>query len=79
MENGAMQDHHLIRMGNQIATFFESFPDQQEALRELALHLKRFWPPQMRRALLSLLDTGQGEQAHRLLVPAVQMHRDLLE
>ena len=37
-----MNDSQLIRMGNQIATFFESFPDRQEGLRETALHLKKF-------------------------------------
>ncbi len=74
-----MNDSQLIRMGNQIATFFESFPDRQEGLRETALHLKKFWTPAMRQQLLARLDAGPREQAGPMLVAAVQAHRGLIE
>ena len=43
-----MNSSNLIRMANQIGTFFESQPDRNEALEGLAQHLQRFWEPRMR-------------------------------
>ena len=74
-----MQDSNLTRMGNQIATFFDSMPDRQEALLDLATHLKKFWEPRMRRAFLAEFDAGHIAGMHPLLVCALKRHRDLLE
>lgn len=74
-----MQASQLIRMGNQIAGFFDSFPDRDEAVREVAVHLKKFWPPAMRQALLAQLDGAGAAAAHGLLAAAVQAHRQLIE
>jgi formate dehydrogenase subunit delta len=40
----------LARMANDIAAFFAAYPPE-EAQREIASHLNRFWEPRMRRAL----------------------------
>ena len=65
-----MADDNLTRMGNQIATFFDSMPDRQEALLDLATHLKKFWEPRMRHDFLARIVgerdgctvlVGQGE------------------
>lgn len=53
-----MNAEHLIRMANQIGTFFESQPDRTEALAGIASHLQKFWAPRMRRQLLALWDAG---------------------
>ena len=45
-----MQDVDLIRMINQIAVFFDSYPSGQ-AVTETANHLKKFWDPRMRRQI----------------------------
>lgn len=74
-----MNDTQLIRMGNQIATFFESFPDRPEGLRETASHLRKFWTPAMRQQLLARLDAGPCAQASAMLVAAVQAHRGLIQ
>lgn len=79
METDAMQDNNLTRMGNQIATFFDSMPDRQEALLDLATHLKKFWEPRMRREFLSGIDGGHTAGMHPMLVAAVKQHRGLLE
>ena len=50
----------LLRMGQQIAEFFTSYPDQQEAVQEVALHLKKFWPPSMRQALRRHLEDASA-------------------
>lgn len=45
-----MQPDKLIRMANQIATFFATQPGSDQAER-VATHLKDFWGPDMRRDL----------------------------
>ena len=74
-----MQDDSLTHMGNQIATFFDSMPDRQEALVELATHLKKFWDPRMRRELLARIDAGSVTAMHPMLLLAANQHRELLE
>ncbi|WP_373356413.1 formate dehydrogenase subunit delta [Pseudoroseicyclus sp. CXY001] len=52
-----MQSDKIVRMANQIATFFASQPGGDAAER-VAGHLKDFWSPQMRRDLFSIVDGG---------------------
>jgi formate dehydrogenase subunit delta len=51
-----MNEQHLIEMANRIGEFFESMPDHDEALAGIADHIRRFWEPRMRRAILATLD-----------------------
>ena len=51
-----MDNQHLIVMANQIGAFFASMPDHDEALAGVADHIRRFWEPRMRRAILAALD-----------------------
>jgi formate dehydrogenase subunit delta len=50
-----MQREELVRMANQIAQFFEPYPEN-EAVDGVADHLKRFWSPAMRTQLLEYLN-----------------------
>ncbi|MCA7951284.1 formate dehydrogenase subunit delta [Burkholderia seminalis] len=73
-----MDQGHLIDMANQIGAFFESMPDRDEALAGIADHLRRFWEPRMRRALLAALDDPTSEGAQRaapIVRDAVAAHR----
>lgn len=45
-----MATDKLVRMANQIATFFATQPGQDQAER-VAAHLRDFWAPEMRAAL----------------------------
>lgn len=72
-------DDNLIRMANQIGTFFESMPDRTEALEGIATHLKKFWDPRMRRAFLALVDGASSSQASEIVRSAVHAHRGLIE
>jgi len=72
-----MNPEHLIRMANQIGTFFESQPDRAEALEGIASHIKKFWEPRMRREFLALLDEG-GEGVSPIVREALGQHRALL-
>ena len=74
-----MNGDNLIRMANQIGVFFESMPDRAEAEEGLALHLKKFWDPRMRRAFLELVDDAARRQELRAIVQAaVRQHRAML-
>lgn len=59
-----MDDAKMIRMANQIATFFRSQPGDQAALT--AAHINDFWEPRMRAQLLAHLEAG-GEGLDDLL------------
>ena len=73
-----MNNDNLIRMANQIGAFFESMPDRQEASKDLATHIKKFWDPRMRRAFLELIDGNAGAQISDIVRTAVRDHRALL-
>jgi formate dehydrogenase subunit delta len=66
-------------MANQIGSFFESYPDQVEASAEIANHLRKFWEPRMRRAMLKHVDEHQGEGLDAIVLAAIRTHRQSLE
>lgn len=51
-----MQAEKLVRMANQIATFFKA--QGSNAPAEVADHLAKFWDPRMRKAILAHVDQG---------------------
>ena len=65
----------LVTMANQIGAFFETMPDRQQALADIAAHLQRFWEPRMRRALLQYVDEHGGTQLDGIVLQALRMHR----
>jgi formate dehydrogenase subunit delta len=76
-----MHTDHLIRMANQIGSFFEAMPDRAEALEGAARHIHNFWEPRMRRALLAHVDApveADGELSP-FVAEAVRRHRSMLE
>ncbi|NRO97357.1 formate dehydrogenase [Paraburkholderia sp. NMBU_R16] len=58
-----MNEQHLIEMANRIGEFFESMPNRDEALAGISEHIRRFWEPRMRRAILATLDDAQASAA----------------
>ncbi|WP_454720258.1 MULTISPECIES: formate dehydrogenase subunit delta [Cupriavidus] len=73
-----MNTDNLVKMANQIGTFFSAMPDREEALTDIASHIKRFWDPRMRRALLAQVDGGQADGLDDIVRQAVMRHRGLL-
>jgi formate dehydrogenase subunit delta len=64
----------LIRMANQIATFFLSQPENVRA-EGVATHINKFWEPRMRRQLFEHIDRG-GEGLLPLVLDASKLiHR----
>ena len=72
-------DAQLVRMANQIGTFFESMPDRQEALEGVAKHLKKFWDPRMREALLARVDADSTPPVSAMVLAAIHAHRALIQ
>jgi len=60
-----MDIENLVSMANQIGSFYETMPDRNKALSDIADHIKKFWEPRMRRELLAYIDVP-GQHAHEL-------------
>lgn len=69
---------NLVRMANRIGQFFEAMPDRQQALKDIASHIHRFWEPRMRRQILEHLDQKNGEGLSDIVNAALACHRQLL-
>ncbi|MBU6956578.1 formate dehydrogenase subunit delta [Pseudomonas sp. CVAP len=66
-----MSTANLIKMANQIAQYFASEPDQQQAVLDVRNHLKMYWTPGMRKELLAWQTEHQGADLHPLVQSAV--------
>ena len=42
----------LIKMANEIGEFFDGASEPQQAVRDVAAHLKRYWEPRMRAQII---------------------------
>lgn len=73
-----MDAHKLVKMVNEIASFFEAEPDRNAALEAVAGHLKRFWDPRMRREIVRFVDEQGGEGLRETALLAIRTHRDKL-
>lgn len=52
-----MSDNEIVRMANDIANFFTAYP-HDEAVADVAQHIRDFWDPRMRRAMSEHLAAG---------------------
>jgi formate dehydrogenase subunit delta len=73
-----MDVNNLIRMANKIGQFFDSMPNREQAIKDIAMHLKRFWEPRMRRAILECIDQKQDAEMSAIVREAITSHRALL-
>lgn len=69
-----MEVEKLIKMANQIGDFFEAHPDEEEAKREIAAHLKKFWNSVMLQSLNAHVQSQQGQGLHPKVLAAIQQH-----
>jgi formate dehydrogenase subunit delta len=69
---------NLVKMANQIGSFFETMQDHDKALADVAKHLKNFWAPTMRRALLDHVEQEGGSDLRPIVLEAVKRHWDTL-
>ncbi len=60
----------MIKMANEISDFFRGATPEQ-ASRDVAAHLRRYWDPRMRRQMLSYLDERKGAGLSDIALAAV--------
>ncbi len=70
-----MEIQHLIRMANDIASFFEAEPDQSKGAKGVADHLKSFWDPRMRRQILGYAEQHDGAGLKEIVLTALRTYR----
>ena len=56
-----MHSDYLIRMANDIGHFFISSAPPDEAARNIQAHIKRFWDPRMRNAIIAHYRAGGSD------------------
>ena len=64
----------LVRMANQIATFFHSKP-REEGIAGVAEHINKFWEPRMRRQFFEMLDDGSGDYDELVVAASALIRR----
>jgi len=71
------QTAQLVKMANQIGTFFEAQTpsDPEAATQAIAAHLKSFWAPSMRIQLLTHLDDEAATHLLPIVASAVRSNR----
>lgn len=65
-----MNNDRLITMANQIADFFQSYPEA-EAIDGISVHIHKFWDPRMRKGIFDHLNAG-GAGLKPITVKALQ-------
>jgi formate dehydrogenase subunit delta len=69
-----MNHDNLIKMANQIGTFFESMPDREAATRDVANHIRATWEPRMVDALRQRIEGNDGGEVLEIVRRALQVH-----
>ncbi len=72
-----MNIKQLITMANQIGDFFVAYPDQEQAQKEIAEHLKKFWALQMRVQLKTHIDQTTNSGLHPLVEAAINKYQQV--
>jgi formate dehydrogenase subunit delta len=67
-----MKLEKLIVMANQIGAFFEAMPDREQAVADVASHLRRSWEPRMRQQILASLGTADEARLKPLVREALR-------
>lgn len=73
-----MNTERLIQMANSIGEFFAAWPDAEEARRDLAAHIQRYWEPRMRRGLYEHITLAHGEGLSDIVLQALRNPRSEL-
>jgi formate dehydrogenase subunit delta len=68
-----MNSEKLIKMANQIGDFFATMPDQEQAAKEMAEHLNKFWEPRMRKTLLKHIQLSGDDALNPVVRKAIRL------
>jgi formate dehydrogenase subunit delta len=69
-----MKTETLIKMANQIGDFFEPHPNVEQAKRDIAEHLNKFWALEMRQQIAQYVAEKQGAGLHAKVAAAISAH-----
>jgi formate dehydrogenase subunit delta len=69
-----MDVQRLVKMANDIGSFFESEKDPVKGAEGVAIHIRKFWDPRMRREILVHLDENDGAGLKPLVLEALRTH-----
>lgn len=69
-----METEKLIKMANQIGDFFEAYPNEDEAKKEIANHLHKFWNSVMIASIVSHVNEHEGAGLHPRVMQAIRQH-----
>lgn len=67
-----MHIDYLVRMANDIGSFFASESDPVAAANSIHSHMKRFWDPRMRSRIVAHLKESGGDGLEGPVLAAVQ-------
>jgi formate dehydrogenase subunit delta len=67
-----LQVETLVKMANQIATFYASQPDEEARIAGIVSHISRFWEPRMRRQLIAYIQSSGGPNLSPLAAAAAR-------
>jgi len=56
-----MDNSNLIKMANNIGSFFQSEPDRELAIQGVEQHIRSFWEPRMRKQIIEYTQAGGAE------------------
>jgi len=70
---------NLIKMANQIGSFYDSLPDPDEASREISGHIKKFWAPRMRIQMLDYVEQENGAGLSPVVLASIRANIDNLQ
>lgn len=71
-----MEKNNLITMANQIGAFFKSYPDKEQATKDIAGHLNKFWPPVMRKKIVEIISSEdfKSEEMNKMVLDAIKKY-----
>lgn len=53
-----MDNSNLIKMANNIGSFFKSEPDRELAIQGVEQHIRNSWEPRMRKQIIEYIENG---------------------
>jgi formate dehydrogenase subunit delta len=66
----------LIKMANEITSFWHGEVGEEAAAQEVATHLKRYWEPRMRAQMITYYEERHGAGLSDVALKAVQILAD---
>jgi formate dehydrogenase subunit delta len=69
---------NLIKMANQIGSFFETMPNRDQAQIDIAKHIKQFWALRMRVALMKYVDQHDGAELMTIVLETLRSRREAI-